>query len=184
MTVSLTGVVDCWCPQVQEYQKNEAFFKERKAAGDEVWVYTCLVPGGPWINRLVDQERLRQVYVGWACAKYDLQGFLHWGFNMHSGKPYEELVRMHGGPTNYLPAGDSHIVYPGKNGPLSSQRFEAHRIGMGDYELLYLLRKQNPALADELINKLFQAFDQYDKSISDYRKVKRELLSALTGLEL
>ncbi len=181
MTVSLAGTINCWCPQVQEYQKNAPFFVERKAAGDAVWVYTCLIPGGPWINRLIDQERLRQVYIGWACAKYDLQGFLHWGFNMHSGKPYEELVRMHGGPANFLPAGDSHIVYPGKNGPISSQRFEAHRIGMEDYELLYLLKKQNPELASELIDKLFQAFDQYDKDIRDYRKVKQEVLSALTG---
>ncbi len=181
MTVSLAGVVDCWCPQVQEYQKNAEFFEKRQAAGDQVWVYTCLIPGGPWINRLVDQERLRQVYVGWACSKYNLQGFLHWGLNMHSGKPYEELVRMHGGPTNYLPAGDSHIIYPGKTGPISSQRFEAHRIGMEDFELLYLLKKQNPDMAKKLIDKLFQAFDQYDKDISDYRKVKQELLSTLTG---
>jgi len=181
MTISLSGIIDCWCPQVQEYQKNAAFFEERKAAGDAVWVYTCLAPGGPWINRLVDQERLRQVYVGWACAKYDLQGFLHWGFNMHGGKPFEELVRIYGGPTNYLPAGDSHIVYPGRKGPISSQRFEAHRIGMEDYELLYLLKKQNPDLAAKLINNLFQAFDQYDKDIRDYRSVKQELLSALTG---
>ncbi len=181
MTVSLAGVVDCWCPQVQEYQKNSSFFVERQRAGDQVWVYTCLVPGGPWINRLVDQERLRQVYVGWACAKYNLQGFLHWGLNMHSGKPYEELVRMHGGPTNYLPAGDSHIIYPGKNGPISSQRFEAHRIGMEDYELLLMLKKQKPEMAAKLINKLFQAFDQYDKNISDYRAVKQELLTLLTG---
>jgi len=179
MTVSLSGVVNCWCPQVQEYQKNIAFFEKRKAAGDAVWVYTCLSPGGPWINRLVDQERLRQVYVGWACAEYDLQGFLHWGFNMHTGKPFEELVRMHAGPVNFLPAGDSHIVYPGKKGPISSQRFEAHRIGMEDYELLYLLKKRNPELTSLLIHKLFQAFDKYNTNIQDYRKTKQELLAAL-----
>jgi len=184
MTVSLTGVVDCWCPQVQEYQKNQTFFQERKQAGDAVWVYTCLIPGGPWINRLIDQERLRQVYVGWACAKYDLDGFLHWGFNMHSGKPYEELVRPHGGTNNFLPAGDSHIVYPGKNGPISSQRFEAHRIGMEDFELLYLLKVRNKPLTDKIIEELFQAFDKYDKNITDYRKARRELLMALTGSSL
>jgi hypothetical protein len=153
-------------------------------AGDEVWVYTCLVPGGPWINRLVDQERLRQVYVGWACAKYDLQGFLHWGFNMHRGKPFEELVRQHGGDNNFLPAGDSHIVYPGKSGPLSSQRFEAHRIGMEDYELLYLLKKKDPVKASSLINNLFQSFDEYNKNISDYRAIRQQLLRALTGINI
>lgn len=40
---------------------------------------------------------------------------------------------------------------------------------------------KNPELAAKLINKLFQAFDEYDKDIRDYRKVKQEVLSALTG---
>jgi hypothetical protein len=184
MTTSLAGTVNWWCPQVQEYQKNMDFFRERQAAGDAVWVYTCLIPGGPWINRLIDQERLRPVYVGWACSKYDLQGFLHWGFNMHGKDAFEELERSNGGPNNFLPAGDSHIVYPGENGPLSSQRFEAHRIGMEDYELLYLLKQRDPQLTRVLIGKLFQAFDQYDKSVADYREVRRELLSQLTGIKL
>ncbi|OFY53482.1 MAG: hypothetical protein A2X22_02205 [Bacteroidetes bacterium GWF2_49_14] len=179
MTVSLAGIVDCWCPQVQEYQANMDFFKERRAAGDEVWVYTCLIPGGPWINRLVDQERLRQVYVGWACSKYDLQGFLHWGLNHHRGKPFEELVRQHENEKSFLPAGDSHIIYPGSAGPLSSLRYEAHRIGMEDYELLLQLKKLNPVLADELTNRLFQAFNQYNTDISTYRGVKSELLKSL-----
>jgi len=179
MTVSLAGTVDCWCPQVQEYQANQPFFRERRLAGDEVWVYTCLIPGGPWINRLVDQERLRQVYVGWACAKYDLQGFLHWGLNHHRGKPFEELVRLHDGPSAFLPAGDSHIIYPGEKGPLSSLRYEAHRIGMEDYELLIQFKKSNPVLADELIGQLFRAFDQYSTDVNTYRKVKAELLNSL-----
>ncbi len=179
MTVSLAGIVDFWCPQVQDYQANMEFFKERRAAGDEVWVYTCLIPGGPWINRLVDQERLRQVYVGWACSKYDLQGFLHWGLNHHRGKPFDELVRQHGDEKNFLPAGDSHIIYPGLAGPLSSLRFEAHRIGMEDYELLMQLKKKNPDLASELTDRLFQAFNQYNTDISAYRSVKTELLKSL-----
>jgi hypothetical protein len=79
MTTNVSGLVDIWCPQVQEYQANREFFDKRKAAGDKVWVYTCLSPGGPWLNRLLDEERLRQVYIGWALAKYDLQGYLHWG---------------------------------------------------------------------------------------------------------
>jgi len=180
MTVELAGSVNCWCPQVQEYQKHQDFFQQRQAAGDEVWVYTCLIPGGPWINRLVDQERLRPVYVGWACAKYDLQGFLHWGFNHHRGNPFENLVVSHGDAKNFLPAGDSHIVYPGRKTPWSSQRFEAHRIGMEDYELLFQLKQKKPGQAQKIINQLFRAFDNYDKNISHYRHTKRELLQLLS----
>ncbi len=111
MTTNVAGLVNIWCPQVQEYQAQREFFDKRKTAGDKVWVYTCLSPGGPWLNRLLDQERLRQVYMGWALAKYDLQGYLHWGGNFHTAKPFEELVRFHM-EGQYLPAGDSHILYP------------------------------------------------------------------------
>ncbi len=180
MTTELTGQVDSWCPQVQEFQAHLDFFTERQNAGDEVWVYTCLIPGGPWINRLVDQERLRQVYVGWALARYNLNGFLHWGLNHHRGKPFTELVVQHGNETNYLPAGDSHIIYPGDMQPWSSQRFEAHRIGMEDYELLQALESHNPIAYQSLMYSLFRSFDNYEKEVSEYRKSRKELLVVLS----
>jgi hypothetical protein len=182
MTTNVTGLVNIWCPQVHEYQKHREFFDARKAAGDQVWVYTCLVPGGPWLNRLLDQERLRQVYLAWACAKFDLQGFLHWGGNFHTDKPFEELVRYHI-PGQYLPAGDSHVFYPGKDGPLSSHRFEAHRLGMEDYELLAQLKARDPLRAAALIDELVQGFDRYRAEVPAYRATKLRLLEAVDALQ-
>jgi hypothetical protein len=178
MTTNVSGIVDVWCPQVQEYQANREFFDKRKAAGDRVWVYTCLSPGGPWLNRLLDEERLRQVYIGWALAKYDLQGYLHWGGNFHTAKPFEELVRPHI-EGQYLPAGDSHILYPLPEGPLSSHRFEAHRIGLEDYELLAQLKSHDPARAQQIIDRVVQGFDKYSKDVASYRAAKDLLLNAV-----
>jgi hypothetical protein len=178
MTVNVSGIVNVWCPQVQEYQANQEFFDKRKAAGDKVWVYTCLSPGGPWLNRLLDEERLRQVYIGWACAKFDLQGFLHWGGNFHTAKPFEELVRPHI-EGQFLPAGDSHILYPLHDGPLSSHRFEAHRIGMEDFELLAQLKSHDAPRAQEIIARVLQGFDKYSKDIATYREAKKLLLDAV-----
>ena len=178
MTVKVAGIVNVWCPQVQEYQANQEFFDQRKAAGDKVWVYTCLSPGGPWLNRLLDEERLRQVYIGWACAKYDLQGFLHWGLNFHTAKPFEELVRPHI-EGQFLPAGDSHILYPLHDGPLSSHRFEAHRIGMEDYELLAQLKLHDAARAQQIIALVLQGFDKDNKDIAAYWTARNLLLDAV-----
>jgi len=178
MTMKVSGLVNVWCPQVQEYQANRAFFDKRKVAGDRVWVYTCLSPGGPWLNRLLDEERLRQVYIGWALAKYDLQGYLHWGGNFHTAKPFEELVRPHI-EGQYLPAGDSHILYPLPDGPLSSHRFEAHRIGLEDYELLAQLKSHDAPRAQQIIGKVVQGFDKYSKDVSTYRAAKELLLDAV-----
>lgn len=181
MTLNVTGLVNIWCPQVQEFQAHQDFFKQRQAAGDQVWVYTCLAPGGPWLNRLLDQERLRQVYMGWACAKFDIQGFLHWGGNFHTPKPFEELVRFHM-EGQFLPAGDSHVWYPVKEAPLSSHRFEAHRIGMEDVELLAQLKKADRAKADAIIAKVVTGFDQYVAKPAAYREARRALLDAVDGV--
>ena len=178
MTTNVSGLVDVWCPQVQEYQANREFFDQRKAAGDKVWVYTCLSPGGPWLNRLLDEERLRQVYIGWALAKYDLQGFLHWGGNFHTAKPFEELVRPHI-EGQYLPAGDSHILYPLPEGPLSSHRFEAHRIGLEDYELLATLKSHDGPRAQRIIARVVQGFDKYSTDVATYRAARELLLDAV-----
>lgn len=178
MTMNVAGLVNVWCPQVQEYQANQEFFDKRKAAGDEVWVYTCLSPGGPWLNRLLDEERLRQVYIGWALAKYNLQGFLHWGLNFHTAKPFEELVRFHM-EGQFLPAGDSHILYPLKDGPLSSHRFEAHRIGMEDFELLAQLKSHDAPQAQQIIARVLQSFDKYSRYVTTYRTARKLLLDAV-----
>jgi hypothetical protein len=178
MTMKVSGIVNVWCPQVQEYQANREFFDKRKEVGDRVWVYTCLAPGGPWLNRLLDEERVRQVYMGWALAKYNLQGFLHWGGNFHTSKPFEELVRFHM-EGQYLPAGDSHILYPVHEGPLSSHRFEAHRIGMEDYELLAQLKAHDAGRMEQIIGTVLQGFDKYSKEISAYRTAKKLLLDAV-----
>jgi len=182
MTRELAGAVDIWCPQVHKYQQNRDFFLERQAAGDIVWTYTCQVPGGPWLNRLLDQERLRPVYIGWAGAKFGVQGFLHWGLNHYKCEdPMTRSVVDHPAQpntTNKLPAGDTHVVYPGSHGPWSSTRFEAHRIGLEDFALLNQLREHDPAAADALIAQLFRGYDDWEASVEAYRAMRAQLMVA------
>ncbi len=181
MNLKVAGAVDIWCLQVQEYQKHRETFDAFREQGDRIWVYTCLVPGGPWINRLLDQERMRPMLVGWAAALFDLDGFLHWGLNHFQADPFEKSVVPHPQapePKNSLPAGDTHVVYPGADGPWSSLRFEAHRVGLEDYELLRELDTQNPALAERIVRQVIRGFDDYTKDPTVYRAAKRDLLEA------
>lgn len=179
----LVGAVDIWCPLINDFQENESFFRERESHGEKVLVYTCLVPGGKWLNRTLDMERLRQVYFGWGSAFYNTGGYLHWGLNQYMANPFKQSVVKHPSPqatvNNYLPAGDTHIVYPGDEGPLSSIRFEAHRVGIEDYELLQELKKADKKQYNKLMNKLFRSYTDYNLSIKDYRNTKKCLLKAL-----
>jgi len=180
MEQSIVGAVDVWCPQAQEYQKHRRWFAQQQAAGDRVWFYTCCFPGGPWLNRLLDMELLRPALFGWAAALYGLEGYLHWGLNHYksSQDPFQQSVVEHGANT-YLPAGDTHIVYPGPGGPWSSVRLEAQREGCEDYELLIKLQKQNREAAQTIVHKVIRGFDRYTKDPGTFRAARKAMLEAL-----
>jgi hypothetical protein len=180
VTRELAGAVDVWCPTVDQYQKHRDFFDKRLEQGNRCWVYTCLTPTGPWVNRLIDMERLRQVYVGWGAARFGTTGFLHWALNRYKTDPFKQSVVDHiPNTTNQLPAGDTHIVYPGPGLPWSSTRFEAHRIGLEDRELLRQLKDRDPAHCRMLIDSVFRGYDNYETEVSAYRFARRRLLEAL-----
>lgn len=186
---SLIGSVDIWCPTVDKYEENRSFFLERQAAGEDVWVYTCLDPGGPWLNRMLDQQRLRQVWFGWAAVRFDVTGYLHWGLNYYREgvDPWLKSVVPFfsaGGPRNeknQLPAGDAYIVYPGADGPVSTSRHEAMRMGMEDYILLKMLGKSDEEAVSGMIERLVRSYKDYSFSIPEYREVREQLLESLSG---
>ena len=129
-------------------------------------------------------ERLRPVYIGWGLAKYNLDGFLHWGCNYWYVDPYKQSVIKHPAvrdkdTNNELPAGDTHIVYPKGKNIHRSLRLRAHAIGCEDCELLKLAQKKNPKATELIINKIFHAFNDYTKQVNKYRDARSELLKLI-----
>ena len=181
---SLGNAIDIWCPIINDFQENEDFFRSREKLGEKVLVYTCLVPGGKWLNRTLDMEKIRQVYFGWGGSKYNTMGYLHWGLNQYKADPFNQSVIKHpspiAGPNNFLPAGDTHVIYPGEEGPLSSLRFEAHRIGCEDYELLEMLKKIDFDFHKKIIDKIFINYTTYSTSLKKYKRIKKRILKTVS----
>lgn len=176
----MAGAVDAWCPLVNHYESAKDKFDAAKARGDLVWYYTCCCPGGKFMNRLLDNELLRPLYLGWGGALYNLDGYLHWGLNYRSvgQDPFRKnVIQNWGGGTNALPAGDTHIVYPGRDGPWPSARLEAMRQGFEDRELLERLRSKAPERVEPLIRAIVRGFADYTPDVALYRRSRRELLS-------
>jgi hypothetical protein len=126
------------------------------------------------MNRLLDHELLRALYLPWGCFRFNLDGYLHWGFNRFTPEVTPFLPSIGGN----LPPGDTHIVYPGDkdSGPWPSVRLEAMRQGMEDYELLRLLAKDRPDRARAILRRLVRGFGDYTADVPLYRKTRRELL--------
>ena len=174
----LAGALDAYCPKNYRYEERKAQYERlRTRATDEMWCYTCLVPGGKWMNRLLDQEVLRALYLPWGCFVHGLDGYLHWGFNRYApGKtPFDA------GFSGDLPPGDRNIVYPGPDGPWPSVRLEAMRQGMEDLELLRLLKRRDAAGAAALCARVVRGFQDYANDPAAYRAARRDLLKALAS---
>ncbi|MBO7655818.1 MAG: DUF4091 domain-containing protein [Kiritimatiellae bacterium] len=184
---SFAGALDVWCPKVDAFQRHRAQYDSfRTNFGDRVWCYTCCIPGGKWMNRTMDGELLRPALIPWVAVMWDIDGFLHWGYNRwqrNQGQdPFKEPYPKKWGGSNdghSLPPGDTHIVYPGTDGPWPSVRLEATRAGMEDADLIAALRRRDKALADTLVQRIARGFDDYDPSCKVYREVRRDILRAL-----
>lgn len=175
----LAETLDLWVPQLDLLNKDYAFYQERKKAGDEVWFYTCLWPRYNYANRFIDLPLIKTRLIHWINYKYDIDGYLHWGFNWWTDAPFEETSFINDPYGNLLPGGDSWIVYPGYHKLYSSVRLEAMRDGINDYTLLKMLEAKNPALAKKIIDGVVFKFDWYDVSIWQFRQTRREILTAL-----
>jgi hypothetical protein len=177
----LDGAVDIWVPVSKSYEEKRDGFEAHRERGDTLWFYTCCNPTGFYLNRLIDNELLRTRLLHWGNWRYRLDGFLHWGLNqvIEIQDPFENTCPPHGPYHNFhLPPGDSHIVYPGDDGPWSSVRFEAMAAGIEDYELLRAVAERDEKLADEICMKVMRTFTDYDATVSGFDAAFLTLLDA------
>ncbi|MBX7256929.1 MAG: DUF4091 domain-containing protein [Candidatus Hydrogenedentes bacterium] len=191
-TKELVGSMDIWVPQLNYLHQDFAHYQERQKAGDEVWFYTCVYPQGEYANRFIEQPLIKTRLLHWINFKYGITGYLHWGYNhWRAESPYTSTTVAHGGPP-YLPAGDPWIVYPGKNGPWDSIRWEAMRDGIVDHELLSMLAEEQSRsmkrikekdTVQTLASSFVLDFDKYNTDVQQFRKARRELLKQLSAYQ-
>lgn len=92
---------------------------------NDIWAYTCCAPsGGGYSNRFIAMPSGRNRICGFQLYKYNIKGFLHWGYNFY----YSSFSRRKINPFldttagEAFPAGDAFSVYPGEDGPIESIR--------------------------------------------------------------
>jgi hypothetical protein len=172
---------DIWVPQLGRFDDQMDLLRRRVDSGHEVWFYTCLVPNGRYLNRLLDYPLLKVRLLHWLNFRHNLVGFLHWGGNYWTPEPMKDTQPVINANTTLLPPGDAFIMYPDRanKSVLSSIRFEAMREGIEDYELLRLLKTKNPAEANRLAEAAIVSFTEYVRDPVAFRKLQRELLEAL-----
>ena len=108
----------------------------------ERWTYYCVSQWDQVPNQFVNMPSVRNRIHGLLAYIYDLDGFLHWGYNfwyaqlsMFEIDPYRNICAGSG-----FPPGDAFKVYPGADGkPEDSIRHEVFFEGVQDLAALQLL---------------------------------------------
>lgn len=112
---------------------------------DGLWTYYCSGQNNDYVsNRFFCNESLRTRVIGYQLFKFDIRGFLQWGYNFYFTQLSKEPVDPYkvtdaGGK---FPSGDAFIVYPAKDGTANhSIRLKVFFDGLQDMAALNTLEK-------------------------------------------
>jgi hypothetical protein len=147
------------------------------AEGIPSWCYYCCGPRGNYLNRLLDTPLPKIAMHGLLFYRWPLHGFLHWGYNYW----YQSQTRTLIDPYTVQDGlawergwayGDTFVVYPGRDGPVDSIRWEIFGESLQDYALLQTLGidRSHPLLAPIV------SFRNFPKTQAWRRSVRRKLL--------
>ena len=117
-------------------------FLDAKIEG--LWTYYCCGQCVGVSNRLVAMPSWRNRAIGTQMYRYDIKGFLQWGYNFYSNRfshdetePYSDLSGEF-----WVPAGDTFSVYPAPDGTaLESLRLVVFNEGISDMRAMKLCEK-------------------------------------------
>lgn len=108
-----------------------------------LWTYYCCGQFREVSNRFFCMPSQRNRILGVQLYKYQIHGFLQWGFNfwnsMLSRYPINPYCVTDAACA--FPSGDAFLVYPGEDGPIASIRAEVLMEGLQDMRALQLLEQ-------------------------------------------
>jgi hypothetical protein len=130
------GLVDCPIPANDHIEP----FLEHGIEG--LWTYYCCGQTKNVSNRFMAMPSARTRILGVQLFKFDIHGFLHWGYNFY----YSQYSKAELNPFEVTDAGgafasgDSFLVYPGDNGvAIPSLRIKVLRQALYDLRALKML---------------------------------------------
>lgn len=112
---------------------------------DELWTYYCSAQNKKNVaNRFFCNDSIRTRVIGYQMFKYDVVGFLQWGYNFYYTQLSKAVIDPYkvsdaGGK---FPSGDSYVVYPAEDGTANhSLRLKVFYDAIQDMAALNTLKK-------------------------------------------
>ncbi len=142
-----------------------------------LWAYYCCGQGNMVSNRFIAMPGDRTRMLGEQLYKFDIKGFLQWGFNFWYSQnsvvevnPYTDTSGI-----NWVPAGDTFSVYPGRDGKAVYSLHALHFYeALQDMRALQLLETK---LGREAVEKLIDFGCERPMTFKDFPRSEDYLLN-------
>ena len=134
----------------------------------DLWTYYCCCQVEDVANRFIAMPSYRNRILGWQLYKYNIRGFLHWGFNFWFSQyskgiidPYKETSA-----DMAFPAGDAFCVYPLDEAGevVCSLRLYVLNDGLQDLRALKLLESLAGRAEVESLLQDLEGFTKYPRN--------------------
>lgn len=128
---------------------------------DNLWVYYCCGQGKFKLsNRFIAMPSWRNRIMGLQLYKFNIKGFLQWGFNFYYNQFSTHLINPYliNDSDGGFPAGDAFGVYPGIDCAIPSIRLKVFMHGLQDMMAL--------KLAESLVGR--DKIDEIIKNVADF----------------
>ncbi len=105
------------------------------------WGYYCCSQWDRVSNHFLGMPSYRNRIIGLQIYKFNLVGFLHWGYNFYNSQVSRYLVNpyMTSSSDKAFPSGDAFVVYPMKDGPVPSMRAMIFNEALQDVDVCKML---------------------------------------------
>ncbi len=152
-----------------------------------LWTYYCCVQNLDVANRFFAMPSARNRIIGTQLYKFDIEGFLHWGYNFYNSQfSYEQINPFLCSDAGaYFPSGDAYSVYPGKEGtPWPSLRQVVFAEALQDLRALKLCQQ---LYGKEKTMELLEAgiepitFDKYPQDAEYLLNLRRRINKAIAA---
>lgn len=145
---------------------------------DNLWAYYCCGQGKFNLsNRFLGMSSQRNRVIGIQLYKYNIKGFLQWGYNFYYSQLSTHLINPYlttesdGG----FPAGDAFSVYPGRDGAVPSIRIKVFSEALSDFRALRLVEEKfGREKALELIEDV-KDFNTYPSDAEYYISLREKI---------
>jgi hypothetical protein len=149
--------LEIWVPKIDHYATWQQAYTDAQRRGNEIWLYTVgIFQAGIYPNKTVDVPLIQSRVLHWFNYRFNLKGYLHWGYNSWTDDPFEAPGQHRG---------DGWHVYPKTGGVLDSLRWEQMRNGIQDYEYLWLLEDRVRRMKDGMSSRVASLIEPSQRSL-------------------